>query len=90
LGAACWNLGHHEEAASAFEQALMIVEANGDRAEQAVIRSSLGVTALSLHRYATALTHLQKGLTIAKALEDPWAEGYIGVISARYAWGARR
>jgi tetratricopeptide (TPR) repeat protein len=70
-------LGHYEEAASAFEQALAIVEVNGDRAEQAVIRSSLGVTALSLHRYATALTHLQEGLTIAKALEDPRAEGYI-------------
>lgn len=50
LGATCWNLGLYEEAASAFEQALGIVETNGDRAEQAVIRSSLGVTVSSLRR----------------------------------------
>jgi tetratricopeptide (TPR) repeat protein len=73
----CWNLEHYEDAATAFEQALVLVEAAGDRAEQAVIRSSLGVVSLALRRYATALAHLQAGLAIAQALADPRAEGYI-------------
>src|SRR5262249_41822799 len=43
LGATCWNLGRYEDAAAAFEQALQIVEAARDQAEQAAVRSSLGV-----------------------------------------------
>src|SRR5262249_53572376 len=62
LGSTCWNLEHYEDAATAFEQARVLVEAAGDRAEQAVIRSSLGVVSLALRRYATALAHLQAGL----------------------------
>jgi len=77
LGVTCWNLEHYEDAATAFEQALVLVEAVGDRAEQAVVRSSLGVVSLALRRYATALAHLQAGLAIAQALADPRAEGYI-------------
>ena len=43
LGATCWNLGCYEVAATAFEQALQITQAAGDQAEQATVRSSLGV-----------------------------------------------
>jgi len=77
LGATCWNLGLYDEAEASFAQALATPECADDLAEQAAVRSSLGVVLGSQRRYAAAVAHFEEALRIAKEMGDLRAEAYI-------------
>jgi tetratricopeptide (TPR) repeat protein len=77
LGATCWNLGLYDEAEAALKQALARPETSADLAEEAAVRSSLGVVLRSQRRYAAAVAHLEEALRIAKEMGDARAEAYI-------------
>jgi DNA-binding SARP family transcriptional activator/tetratricopeptide (TPR) repeat protein len=70
LGAACTDLGDHDQARGHFARSLMLYQRLGDRLGEARIQQNLGVLAERQGRCADALGHSDQALRLYQAIGD--------------------
>jgi len=85
-GQQLFDAGRVEEAISAFEAALKLYQAIGDRAQEGAVLSILGSAYDSLEQFAKALTFYQQAAEVFRQIGDRKAEGialtYMGRVYA--------
>ncbi len=74
LGAACTNLGDHDQAHGHFASSLTLYQRLGDRLGQAKVHQNLGVLAEAQSHFADALGHDEQALRLYQAIGDKAAE----------------
>jgi tetratricopeptide (TPR) repeat protein len=74
LGAACNELGDHDQARGHFASSLRLYQRVGDRLGEAKVQQNLGVLAHNQGRYADALGHAEQALGLYKAIGDKASE----------------
>jgi tetratricopeptide (TPR) repeat protein/transcriptional regulator with XRE-family HTH domain len=74
LGAACMNLGQHDQARGHFASSLTLYQRLGNRLGQAKVHQNLGVLAERQGRYADALSHAEQALRRYQAMGDKASE----------------
>jgi tetratricopeptide (TPR) repeat protein len=89
LGAACIDLGDHDQARGHLESSLGLYQRLGDRLGQAKVHQNLGYAAERESRYADALGHAEQALRLYQAIGDKaneaaalngvgWCHGLLG------------
>ena len=89
LGAACIDLGDHDQARGHLESSLGLYQRLGDRFGQAKVHQNLGYAAERESRYADALGHAEQALRLYQAIGDKaneaaalngvgWCHGLLG------------
>jgi tetratricopeptide (TPR) repeat protein/transcriptional regulator with XRE-family HTH domain len=74
LGAACTNLGDHDQARGHYASSLTLYQRLGNRLGEARIQQNLGVLAQRQRRYADALGHAEQALRLYQAIGDKASE----------------
>jgi tetratricopeptide (TPR) repeat protein/transcriptional regulator with XRE-family HTH domain len=74
LGAACTNLGDHDQARGHYASSLTLYQQLGNRLGQARTQQNLGVLAQRQGRYADALGHAEQALRLYQAIGDKASE----------------
>jgi DNA-binding SARP family transcriptional activator/tetratricopeptide (TPR) repeat protein len=70
LGAACIDLGDHDQARGHFARSLALYQQLGNRLGQAKVHQNLGYAAERQGRYAEALGHAEEALRLFRAIGD--------------------